>query len=291
MLNKFVHPIVKQLVGITVLIITGLLFVNYLQDHPQLLNSVRQLALPTVVILLILYCCVLLTNAIILQKAVQICNKTLASLESLLLTSYSSLVNFFGPLQSGPGFRAIYLRRKHGIGVKAYGKSTLLYYGCFGLFSLLMVGYGWQPLLASILIVILLIAGLPAYRYISRHYPLLIKHPLQVGQIMTITALQLVLIMSINFIELRTVHHSTSISQVLIYSGAANLALFVSLTPGAIGFRESFLLFSTSLHHLDTRTVLAASVIDRAIYFIFLGLLFLFTTGFQARARFKKPTP
>jgi uncharacterized membrane protein YbhN (UPF0104 family) len=62
---------------------------------------------------------------------------------------------------------------------------------------------------------------------------------------------------------------------VLSYTGAANLALFVSLTPGAIGFRESFLYFSQSLHHITTAQILSANLIDRAVYVIFLLLLLL----------------
>ena len=55
----------------------------------------------------------------------------------------------------------------------------------------------------------------------------------------------------------------------------ANFALFVSLTPGAIGIREAFLVFSQDLHHIPNDIIVAANVLDRAVYILFLGLLFI----------------
>jgi uncharacterized membrane protein YbhN (UPF0104 family) len=75
-------------------------------------------------------------------------------------------------------------------------------------------------------------------------------------------------------IELNQVHPGYSLFQQLAYTATANLALFVSLTPGAIGFRESFLYFTEHLHGIDTNSILLASVIDRAINVLFLVLLF-----------------
>jgi uncharacterized membrane protein YbhN (UPF0104 family) len=61
----------------------------------------------------------------------------------------------------------------------------------------------------------------------------------------------------------------------ITYTGAANFSLFVALTPGAIGIRESFLLFTKRLNHLSNANILTASIIDRSIFLIFLGVLFI----------------
>src|SRR3546814_18562946 len=66
------------------------------------------------------------------------------------------------------------------------------------------------------------------------------------------------------FIELTHVDPSVTIWQTIVSTAAANLALFVSLTPGAIGFRESFLLLSQQLHGIPTDSIIGASFIDRA---------------------------
>jgi uncharacterized membrane protein YbhN (UPF0104 family) len=92
----------------------------------------------------------------------------------------------------------------------------------------------------------------------------------------------------IYYVELRAVHTGASLLQAITYGGAANFALFVSLTPGAIGFREAFLAFSKQLHHISTSGILAASVIDRSVFVVFLGLMALAILGTHANQRFKK---
>jgi uncharacterized membrane protein YbhN (UPF0104 family) len=82
----------------------------------------------------------------------------------------------------------------------------------------------------------------------------------------------------------------THFSQAVIYSGAANLSLFVALTPGAIGFRESFLLFSRHLHHISNSSIVAANIIDRAMYIILLLILALFIFATHSQRRLK-PKP
>ena len=77
----------------------------------------------------------------------------------------------------------------------------------------------------------------------------------------------------IYYVELTAVAPGVSVSQAVIYTGAANFALFVSLTPGAIGFRESFLLFTERLHGIDAGTIVAANTLDRAVYIVFLVVI------------------
>jgi uncharacterized membrane protein YbhN (UPF0104 family) len=100
--------------------------------------------------------------------------------------------------------------------------------------------------------------------------------------------LLLLVTVGIYFSEIIHIDASVSLWQVIIYAAAANLALFVSLTPGAIGIRESFLLLSQQLHHIDTTTVVGASIIDRAFYVGFLGLLFVILLAINSRQQFFK---
>jgi uncharacterized membrane protein YbhN (UPF0104 family) len=54
------------------------------------------------------------------------------------------------------------------------------------------------------------------------------------------------------------------------------------LTPGAIGFREAFLIFSQNLHHIPNDIIVAANILDRAVYIVFLCLLFLVVLALHA---------
>src|SRR5690349_19990793 len=116
----------KKLVGILVLVTTLFLFAYYIVKHTHILDGLSKTSALTVGVILLLYGVILYTNAYTLHWAVALCGKLMSYFETLLLSCYSSLVNFLGPLQSGPGFRAIYLKKKHDISLKAYGTATLL---------------------------------------------------------------------------------------------------------------------------------------------------------------------
>lgn len=191
---------------------------------------------------------------------------------------YSSIINFFGPLQSGPGFRAAYLKKRHKINLKKYTLATLLYYGFYALFSgilLLAALIGiWSLALcvAGLLLVPVILRaigyGALAYRHI---------HTLALASLAQVLVLSL-----IYYVELRSLGSGAEYSQVLSYTGAANFALFVSLTPGAIGFRESFLLFSQQLHGISNELIITASLLDRSIYILFLLAMAVIVFGLHA---------
>jgi uncharacterized membrane protein YbhN (UPF0104 family) len=97
------------------------------------------------------------------------------------------------------------------------------------------------------------------------------------------TVLQAIVQVTIYAVELHSVNHHISLSQIITYTGAANLALFVSLTPGAIGIRESFLIFTEHLHHISSANIILANVIDRSVYLIFLLILVVLVSIWQIK--------
>jgi uncharacterized membrane protein YbhN (UPF0104 family) len=106
-----------------------------------------------------------------------------------------------------------------------------------------------------------------------------------VGWIFAATVLQVATLTAIYAVELHNVGANPSLGQVMAYTGVANFSLFVALTPGAIGIREAFLVFSQQLHHIDNSTIVAANIIDRAVYFVFLGILFVAVVGLHAKEK------
>jgi uncharacterized membrane protein YbhN (UPF0104 family) len=107
------------------------------------------------------------------------------------------------------------------------------------------------------------------------------------GWLFAATAAQMTVQVVIFYTELRSVDASISFAQALTYTGAANFALFVSLTPGAIGIREAFLVFSQGLHHISSAAIVAANVIDRAVYLMLLGILFILVLSLHAKDKLR----
>lgn len=276
----------KNYLSIAILILTFGLFTYFFITNPEIVKEIRNIDAKTLTMLLILYFLFIGTLALVNSASVKLCKTTINYSENLLLTMYSSVINFFGPLQSGPAFRAIYLNKKHSIKIKDYASASLLYYIFYGIFSLLLLFSGyinhWFLLILFILAIIILIIVKSDNQYSKGIKSL----NLSSWYLMAIaTILQILLLIIIFGIELKTIDPSITLDQILIYTGAANLALFVSITPGAIGFREFFLVSTQRLHGIDNTTIVAANTIDRAVYIILLAILALIITAFHAKSR------
>ncbi len=271
----------KAILGYLILSTTVLLFVYYSINNFGHISRVLFAIGPLLIItLLILYFSINLTNSEILKSSLVILGHNYSNTSSFLLTSYSSIVNFFGPLQSGPGFRAVYLKNKLGVKIFQYTRTLLLYYAIFALVNALiivMVIAARVGLEYAILALLGFGLAFLIFQKIQNKRPDKNLHfnNAQVFKIVLFVLAQCIITAIIYSLEIWSFNSSVTILQTLGYTAIANLSLFVALTPGAIGIRESFLLFSQQLHGINSDTIIAASVIDRAIYFIFLILLFL----------------
>lgn len=270
----------KRSLILPLLVVTALVFVRFFHTHPEYWRQLRHVPPSTLITVLALNIVLLTILAGIYRISVQLCGKQISGRENFLLTAYSSIINFFGPLQSGPGVRAAYLKTKLQIRLRDYSLVTLLYYALFAIMNILFLCVGsrpwWQTLLA------LIIVGGICWVVISRFAAKdtwskrsLTLKPRLLALLALLTFLQIAVQCIAFYVELHSVNAHISLRQAVTYTGAADLALFVSLTPGAIGFRESFLVFSHSLHHISTGNILSANLIDRAMYVVFLVLLFL----------------
>ncbi len=230
----------------------------------------------------------------------RLCGHHLGTKENLLLTCYSTIANFFGPLQSGPGVRAVYLKQKHRVNISDYTLATLFYYACYAVISAIFILIGSGKLWPWALVMTVGVTAFSASVVLLAHKRFIKKSktmklnftPKIMALLFIATIVQLSIVALIFYTELHAIGAKPSATQAIAYGGAANFALFVALTPGAIGFREAFLTFSQQIHHINTAHILAASVIDRAVYVVFLGMLFLLVLAMHADRRFRvKPTP
>lgn len=269
----------KTILAPIILLATLGAFVYYLRRHPEMIDQLQGLPLSAIVFIILLYTVVFLAFVLVTRTSLHIYDKTMPKQENLLFNAYSALINFFGPGQSGPIFRAAYLKKRHNLSVKQFMFTTLLYFGFFAVINAMFVVVGsrpwWQTALAMIGVGSLSLLFIRRYQ---RRSHIKIKGGLTVGHLGLLfgaTALQVVAMAVIFGIELHRVDADVSIGAILSYTGISNFSLFVALTPGAIGIREAFLVFSQSIHHIDTSSIVAANVIDRAVYLVFLGLVFI----------------
>jgi len=270
----------RPVLAVIVLAVTVILFVRYFMQHPEYWRQLKHVSPWTIVWVLLLNILMIVVLMGLTAVSLRMCTKRIDTKENFMLTSYSSLANFFGPLQSGPGVRAVYLKARHQVRLRDYTLASLLALGLFALFSALFLLIGnrpwWQTLGALILV-----GGFSwlVIRWFSKRD----KQPSEsqfhlsadlLGTMIILTFLQVLITVGWYYVELHAVNPHISLSQTMSYAGAANFALFVSLTPDAVGIREAFLVFSQHLHHVSTGNILSANLIDRASYVIFLLILF-----------------
>jgi len=288
-MKEIINKHQKKLFAILVLIMTAGGFLYYFSTHRNALEPLKNLSAINIAVILILYGLILIALTFVLKFSLELFEKKIIFHENLQLNIWSNIVNFFGPLQSGPGVRAIYLKKKHSLDIKKFLYVSLIYYGYIALISCLFIAIGsFNFILALITIILASIVIYAGFKLLSSKINKADKPHLSLEiltKLFIITIVQLFITSFIYLIELHIVNKSIDYHQVLAYTGVANLSLFVAITPGAIGFRESFLLFTQKLHHISASNILSASLIDRSIYVLFLLILIAIAATMHLKKR------
>lgn len=272
--------------------------VMYFRWHPEYIRQLQHVS-PLVVAALVGVNLLLVgVLAVIFRATARLAGLELGRRENLLLTIYSSVANFFGPLQSGPGVRAIYLKRRHRVRLRDYTLASCIYYAFYASLSALFLCAGsrpWQQTAAAVLL-----AGAASYGVIrvlsarsrARHTSPVRLHitPALMTSMAIWTGAQLFFIALRYHIELTATGAQVSFADSIAYAGAANFALFVSITPDGVGIREAFLLAAQQIHGIGTQYIVAASLLDRASYLFFLALLVLLASSLHLKKRLTADT-
>ena len=290
---------IKQLAGITIIFATAGMFGWYLWSHPEFITELRQTDPMAIIGVIVINFVLIAVLSMIYSYTVRLTGKTIQPGENFLLTIYSSIANFFGPLQSGPGVRAAYLHKKHGVRLRDYTYATLLYYAIFAVINALFLFIGRQPWwMTSLFALAVATISYLVMRWSGQRLTLskdgsssslhLAPH-LLIGLIL-LTFLQVSLVACRYYTELRATNASVTVGQAISYTGAANFALFASITPDGVGVREAFLLFSQKIHGVSTPEIIKANLLDRASYIVFLALLFVVAMALHAKERILNST-
>ncbi len=277
----------RSVLAIIILSATIAAFVSYIHGHPETLTQLAHISPLVVVALLAIYSAVFFVYMLITRVSLRMYHKTMPMQEQFLFNSYSSLINFFGPGQSGPIFRGAYLKKRHNLGVKQFAFTVLLYLAFFAVISAMLVVVGSRPWWQTALLMTavgtaswVVIRRYKKRSHIDTHGGLNAKN---LSWLLGLVVAQVTLLAITYGVELHSVDAHASLGQILSYTGISNFSLFVALTPGAIGIREAFLVFSQNLHGIDNSNIVTANLIDRAVYLLFLGILFVFVIGLHAK--------
>ena len=283
---------VRIVLSVLIVGLTIAAFAQYLSQHTYLLTQLGHTPPSVIIGLLVLYMIMLGALVLIMHATLRICRVKMGVQDNLLLNIYSLFINFFVIGQAGPGLRAAYLKKYHGLLIRKYIFVTLLYYACYAIVSaLLLLAGSAAPWYLTVIAAVLF--GCFSYGVISLymrrkklHNEGLNLNVSTLSYLMLATIVQAIIQIGIYYTEVHTVNSHVGFKQVMAYTGVANFALFVGLTPGAIGIREAFLVFSERLHHISSANIISANIIDRSVYLLVLGVLFVVIISMHAKRKF-----
>ena len=241
--------------------------------------------------------------------------KFISLLESFYVSLISSVGNFFAPVGAGFGFRAIYLKKRHGL---PYGQyiSTLsgnyivvfLVNSFFGLVALYLLraraNHPYDVLLVAFAItfifsVVLSIVKIPHLKstfggkYLSRFinnlhtvtdgWNHIIAHRRLILQLVSLTTFNFFVSVLVTFSIIKSLHLGVGLPALFLFAALNSMSTFINITPANLGIKEAIYLFSGSVLGFSTSQILSIALIDRGVQFFVLLGLWLVSSKIQTR--------
>lgn len=249
------------------------------------------------------YIAILLCNGLFMKYILESFDKQLSVHESTRVSLLSSLGNFFASSGAGLGFRAVYLKKKHGLSYSdymatMYGNYLLIFIisALLGVMSLGLIGFqstlqfvGLGLFFVGLLVVSIGLSyvRVPNVSYDNKIVSKIAKllRTMSVGwrriiedrtllmHLSLLVLAQMILTILIAWFELLSLSISIGLGQLLLFSVLGSLSIFVSLTPANIGVKEAVYVITATIIGLSTPQILSLALIDRGILFITLAVV------------------
>jgi uncharacterized protein (TIRG00374 family) len=254
-------------------------------------------------------------NGLFIRFIMKPFDKHISLKESSYVSMISSVGNFFAPVGSGFGFRAVYLKKKHGLGYSdyvatLYGNYVIVFLinSFFALLALYMLrhsaGRGYFTLVVlfgGMFVVSLLLSVIRVPRlkkdpdlrnkhlnFVTRSlismaagWNRIISNKLLLGRLITVTVFNFLISIVIAKLEISALHFSISFPALLLFSVLGSLSLFINITPANLGVKEAIYLFSSTVIGLSAPQILSIALIDRGVLFVVLFSLWLYFVKYK----------
>lgn len=296
---------VSLFLGLAVLLIFAIYFVANISKFKLLLD----VKLWVLLLIALANCGIVLANGVFIKFILEPFNKVIPITEATYVSLISSVGNFFAPAGAGFGFRAVYLKKKHGLPYNEY-VSTLsgnyiiafLISSVFGLLALFALRghYNNQYLILMLLFSGIMLGsifmslvrpprieedGLPK----NKKLRMLLRTLLQVmngwnkitankklmTKLIAITVVNFLFSVLIIKLEIFSLNLSIGFAQLLLFSVLSSLSVFINITPANLGIKEAIYIFSSSILGFSVTQILSIALIDRGILFLVLALSWL----------------
>lgn len=287
-MNKY-----KLFFGISLL----LAFLSFAYYEVRGNGYLERLDLNLIILLLIAKIFSLLINAIFNIELLKIFDVFLKFKEALYLSSITFLGNLFLPGRSGGTLRLIYLNRVHKlkkndlISQFSYFFIISIFINTFFLIVCILTFYrkidSSNSLFALVSLVLfafsyfMLFFGfkentkLNKYKFINSingtkySWQRIISRKETQTKLISLSFLNFSIFLIENMLILNILFNINDILTILFFNSSSTLGSLIGITPGSLGLKESFILFSSSFINLDLNQILSFSVVERGVSIIF----------------------
>lgn len=274
------------------------------------LNSFRPLLDVSAIILVLIALTkfmVNVVNGLFTKWTVEVFTNKLKFTEGVYIAILSAIGNYFGPLLGGATIRAVYLKRAHRLSYANFTSTLAGYYviifianSALAIISLLFLSQSSYKsgLLAFFAVWFVVLLGLmfvrlPAREKIKRleskkltkfivtviydienGWRTLVKDHTLVSKLCLLALASFAITAITATFEFHAIRASLSLPALGFYTAVSTSSMLISLTPGAIGIRESLLLLTSSVMGVTGTQILQVAVIDRGVTFLTLAILY-----------------
>ncbi len=304
----------KKLISSCVLMFSIIFLGYYSVGHLGDFKQITRIPITYAIAIYALYIPFLIVNGIFLKLTTIDFGINMKFLEYTSISILTTFGNIFLPFRAGFGIRAVYLRSKYGFDYTSFLASMAgNYIVIFNLSSLIALaatakiycerGY-WNSTLTIILLAIALFtlytiffapesAAVVPFKPVRDRADSVLqgwsvirkskKNIFYLFLLSLVNLLLMALITSLEFSALGITDVTGSpitFLQSVFLATLSSLSLLVGITPGALGVREGILMLTSQFVSIAPAQMLAVSILDRAINFSLLLILFKFASRY-----------
>lgn len=285
---------------------------SYVRNNLSDFTKISEISLSYVLLIGCACVAVMVVNGLFLRALTISFNIDLNFFEYFSIAVVTSFGNLFLPMKGGAGFRGIYLKSRYDLDYSYFVSSLAATYligfniasmvalVCLALFYVSSEGCSLPITLAFLGIAALtswaILFRPPSLEWIPVRWirepanqvfsgwNIIRKSRKTVLKLCWLSALNLFLGFAITWLEFAAFHmkdtHGNGIGflQASIFSAIGALSLLISITPAALGIKESLLMFSSQFLGITQTQALTVSLLDRSVNVVVICLFFGFAS-------------
>ena len=290
---------IKRLLSVFVLIILIVWFVTYINTHLNEFKQIKIIHYNHLFYISVLTIIFLVSNGLQLRYLLEPFKIRLPFKEWFGLSVVSTFGNYLTPFRGGMGLRAIFLKNKYQFSYSLFVSTLAAAYiivflvnSLIGVLSMMLI-YLFYNLFSKIILTLFLTLFLFCLfivifspKFYQTKYKLINKFLNIVNgwsliksnyKILTFTSfftfLNVAFSVLIMYLEFSAFGINISWTQSLFLTIVSTFSIFLSITPGSLGIKESILVFSANLINISSTQALSVAILDRVINLIIILIL------------------